>query len=150
MTNELLRHTVVPVANETDASTTCNELESVIEEHADIVTVVHVIEKTAGYMDKAPLEARQEQAEQIFSIVEDRFADGPRIRRELRYGTDVVDAILAAAADVDATAIGFVTRPRSRLRRLLFKSDAYRLITESERPLVVFSRHESDDDPKHT
>ena len=140
-----MAHTVVPVSGEDDAVATCDSLEAVAE-RIQIVTVVHVIEKTEGYMDKAPLEARQEQAERIFSIVEDRLADGPPIRRELRYGTDVVDEILAAAAEVDATAIGFATKPSGRLHRLLSGNDSYRLITESEQPVVVFSRLAADDD----
>ncbi|WP_440771439.1 universal stress protein [Natronorubrum sp. DTA28] len=146
MTDSIMTHTVVPVANEDDARATCDALEPVLDDSVERITVVHVIEKTEGYMDKAPLEARRLQAERIFSIVEDRFPDGPEIRRELRYGTDVVDEILAAAAEVDATAIGFATRPSGRLHRLLSGNDSYRLITESEQPVVVFSRLDSDDD----
>ncbi|NUB92370.1 universal stress protein [Haloterrigena sp. SYSU A558-1] len=139
MTDSITTHTVVPIATEDDARATCDALEDAVEE-IETLTVVHVIEKTEGYPDKAPFEARREQAERIFSIVEERFPDGPAIRRELRYGTDVVDEVVAAAADVDATAIGFRPRPGGRLRRLLSGSDSYRLITESERPVVVFSR----------
>ncbi|ELY57402.1 universal stress protein [Natronolimnohabitans innermongolicus] len=146
MTTDFVAHTVVPIANEDDANATCDALEAAVDDSVELLTVVHVIEKTEGYMDKAPLEARQQQAERIFSIVEDRFADGPPIRRELRYGTDVVDEILAAAAEVDATAIGFATAPSGRLRRLLSGDDSYRLITESEQPVVVFSRLGTDDD----
>ena len=146
MTSEFLSHTAVPVANEDDAVATCDALEGV-HDRIQLVTVVHVIEKTEGYIDKAPLEARQEQAERIFGIGEDRLADGPPVRRELRYGTDAVDAILAVVEEVDATAIGFATEPSGRLKRLLSGNDSYRLITESEQPVVVFSRLASDDDP---
>lgn len=146
MTSEFMAHTAVPVANEDDAAATCDALEAVLDT-IQVVTVVHVIEKTEGYMDKAPLEARQEQAERIFRIVEDRLADGPPVRRELRYGTDTVDAILAAVEEVDATAIGFATEPSGRLQRLLSGNDSYRLITESEQPVVVFSRLASDGEP---
>ncbi|MFP8952712.1 universal stress protein [Natrialbaceae archaeon A-arb3/5] len=144
MTSAITTHVIVPVANEQDARVTCEALESTIDRPIEEITVVHVIEKTEGYMDKAPLEARQEQAERIFTIVEDRFADGPTIRRELRYGPDVVDEILAAADDVGATAIGFTPRPSGRLHRLLSGNNSYRLITESEQPVVVFSRRDSD------
>ncbi|TYT61438.1 universal stress protein [Natrialba swarupiae] len=145
MTDDITTHVLVPVANEQDARVTCEALESTVERPVEVITVVHVIEKTEGYMDKAPLEARQEQAERVFSIVEDRFADGPLVRRELRYGTDVVDEILAAADDVGATAIGFSPRPSGRLHRLLSGNNSYRLITESEQPVVVFSRRNPDD-----
>ena len=145
MTDSITTHTAVPIATEDDARATCDSLESVVD-RIETLTVVHVIEKTDGYPDKAPLEARRAQADLIFSIVEERFADGPAIRRELRYGTDVVDEIVAAAADVDATAVGFRPRPGGRLRRLLSGSASYRLITECERPVVVFSRLDSNDD----
>ncbi|WP_339103422.1 universal stress protein [Haloterrigena salinisoli] len=144
MTDSITTHTVVPVATERDARATCDSLESFVEE-IETITVVHVIEKTDGYPDKAPLEARRAQADRIFSIVEERLPDGLPIRRELRYGTDVVDEIAAAAADVDATAIGFRPRSGGRLHRLLSGSDSYRLITECERPVVVFSRLDSND-----
>ena len=146
MTSELMAHMAVPVVNEDDAAATCDALEAVLDD-VQLVTVVHVIEKTEGYMDKAPLEARQEQAERIFSIVEERLAEGLPVRRELRYGPDTVDAILAAVEAVDATAIGFATEPSGRLQRLLSGNDSYRLITESEQPVVVFSRLATDDDP---
>ncbi|ELZ17283.1 UspA domain-containing protein [Haloterrigena salina JCM 13891] len=53
---------------------------------------------------------------------------------------DVVGEIVAAAAAVASTAVG--SRPRSggHRRRPLSGSDSYRLLTESERPVVVFSR----------
>lgn len=145
MASSILTHTAVPVANEKDATATCEALETILDGSVEVITVVHVIEKTEGYMDKAPLEARQDQAERIFSIVEDRFATGPLVRRELRYGTDVVDEILTAADNVDATAIGFSPRPSNRLHRMLSGNESYRLITESEQPVVVFSRLDSDD-----
>jgi nucleotide-binding universal stress UspA family protein len=143
MTSDLMSHTVVPIATETDAVETCEALESIIDS-VQVLTAVHVIEKTKGYPDKAPLEARQEQAERIFGIVEERFADGPPVHRELTYATDVVDGILDTAEEVGATAIGFSTHPSGRLRRVLSGNDSYRLITESKQPVVVFSRLDDD------
>jgi nucleotide-binding universal stress UspA family protein len=143
MTSEFMAHIVVPIANEEDAIETCDSLNQIIDS-VEFLTVVHVIEKTEGYIDKAPLEARQEQAERVFSIVEDRFADGPPIRRELRYGASIVDEILAAAREGSATAIGFATKPSGKLQRMLSGNDSYRLITESEQPVIVFSRLASD------
>ncbi|TYL37622.1 universal stress protein [Natronococcus pandeyae] len=140
MTDSIMTHMVVPIANENDATATCEALESAIDEPIERITVVHVIEKRDRYPDKAPLEARQEQAERIFRTVEDWFPDGPPLRRELRYGTNVVDEILDVAEEVDATAIGFVPQSSGRLHRLLSGRDSYRLITESEQPAVVFSR----------
>ncbi|APX98511.1 MULTISPECIES: universal stress protein [Natrialbaceae] len=145
MASSILKHIVVPVANEDDATETCKALDSYIDDETEIITIVHVIEKTPGYMDKAPLEARQQQAERVFSIIEDYFQTGPVIQRELRYGTDVVDEILDAAEEHDATAIGFTHRESTRLQRLLSGKGSYRLTTESEQPVVVFSRIDSTD-----
>lgn len=146
MTESILTHLLVPIVNEDDAEETCRELQSYVDPEVETITVVHVIEKAGGYMDKAPLEARQEQAENVFSIVEAEFADGPEIRRELRYGTDVVDEIIAAADERDVTAIGFTPQSSGRLKRLLAGDTAYRLISESHHPVVVFSRRMEEDD----
>ncbi|MCU4743513.1 universal stress protein [Natronoglomus mannanivorans] len=145
MTDSILKHVVVPIANEDDATVTCDALEAFLDDELETITVVHVIEQTEGYPDKAPFEAREQQSDRIFSIVEDRFTDGLDIRRELRYGPDVVDEILAAAEELGATAIGFNTESSGRLERLLSGDSSYRLITESEQPVVVFSRHDAGD-----
>ncbi|RKD93256.1 universal stress protein [Halopiger aswanensis] len=139
MTKSLLTHLLVPIANEKDATATCRGLESYVGAETETITVVHVIEKAGGYMDKAPLEAREQQAERVFEIVEGHFADGPQVRRELRYGTDVIDEIVAAANEFDVSAIGFTPRSESRVRELLAGDPAYRLITESRHPVIVFS-----------
>ena len=136
------RHLLVPIANEDDAEKTCGALESHLGENVERLTVVHVIEKAGGYIDKAPLEMREEQAERIFSFVESWFSTGPEIRRELRYGTDVVEVLLDAAEELDVDAIVFTPRPSSRLVRLLTGDSSYRLLTESEHPIFVFSRAE--------
>lgn len=138
MTNSLLTHLLVPIANENDAKVTCRELEVYLDSKVEIITVVHVIEKAGGYMDKAPLAAREEQAEAIFSIVEEYFDKGPQIRRELRYGTDVIEEIVAAADEFDVSAIGFTPRSGGRIREFLGGDLAYRLITEGHYPVVVF------------
>lgn len=145
MTDTILAHLLVPVANEDDAKATCREFDSYIDDETETIVVTHVIEKAEGYMDKAPLEARERQAETVFSIVEDYFDDGPRIRRELRYGTDVVDEIVAAAEEFDVSAIGFTPRPGGRIREFLTGDPAYRLLTESHHPVVAFSTDEEGD-----
>ncbi|ELZ01199.1 UspA domain protein [Natrialba chahannaoensis JCM 10990] len=145
MTNSLIAQLVVPIANERDARATCVALDSVIDDGVETLTVVHVLEQTSGYPDKAPVEARATAAKSIFETVETWFQDGPEIHRELRYGIDVVDEIIATAEAVDASAIGFAHQPESRLKRLLSNTESYRLITESEQPVLVFSRVESAD-----
>lgn len=111
MTDTLLSHLLVPIANEDDATTTCEGLESYLDRGVETVTVVHGIEKAAGYMDEAPLGGREQQAENVFALVEDYFEDGSDVRRVLRYGTDVIDELVAAANEADVSAIGFTPRP---------------------------------------
>lgn len=122
-----------------DAEQTCPKLEEYLGDEVDVVTIVHVIEHTEGYIDPASPEALRGEAEEIFSSVEEYFADGPVVRRELRYGTDVVTGILEAADELEVSAIGFAPRPKSRLERRLRDNPSYRLITESHHPVITFS-----------
>ncbi|MDJ1430918.1 universal stress protein [Halostagnicola sp. A-GB9-2] len=145
MADPLLAHVVVPIGTEDDATATCDALEPFIDEEITKITVVHVIERTEGYPDKAPFEARKNVAERIFRIVADRFQDRIDIESELRYGTDPVEEIFATAESVDATAIGFTHQPDSRLKRFLSRTDPYQFVTENEQPVIAFSRVESSD-----
>ncbi|MFA9427197.1 hypothetical protein [Natronorubrum sp. A-ect3] len=44
MSESMMTHPLVPVANEDDARSTCDALESVLDESIEVVTVVHVRE----------------------------------------------------------------------------------------------------------
>lgn len=135
---------IVPIAGLDDAKRTCEELAQYLDDEIETITVVHVIEQTDGYMDTTSPEALEREARELFTYVADCFGDGPEIRRELRYGTDVVEEIVDAADDRDVSAIGFAPRPKSKLQQLLTENASYRLITESHQPVVVFSRGEND------
>ncbi|MFC4439028.1 MULTISPECIES: universal stress protein [Natrialbaceae] len=140
MTQPVFERILLPIAEESDAETTCEAVEPSLEPDGDVV-VVHVIEKTEGGPDKAPFDARRQQAEAIFEIVRDRLGDtAHEVRTELRYGPDVVDEILDAAAAFDATAIGFTPRPGSRWIKLLSGDHAHRLTAETELPVPVLPR----------
>ena len=141
----LLRRVVVPVANEGDAVRTCSALVPRLRDHDSDVIVVHVIEKAGGYMDKAPLRARQEQAGRIFDIVRREFVSAElEVEAKLLYGTDVVETILGAADDLDASAIVLTPREgtgrRERLRSLLAGDVGYRLLKNERHPVVVVPR----------
>lgn len=140
MTEAMLTHLLVPIANVEDAERTCENLERHLDPDVERITVVFVIEQTEGYMDAASPEALKQEADQVFSYVEDYFSEAPEIRRELRAGTDAVEEIVAAADELGASAIGFSPRPKTRLHRLLGENSSYRLITESDHPVVVFSK----------
>ena len=55
-----------------------------------------------------------------------------------------VEEPVAAADELDVTAIGFSPRPRTRLRQLLGENTSYRLILEGHHPAVAFPKGASD------
>lgn len=143
MDRSLFETVVVPVASEDDADATCEAAIPYLSDRGSRIIVVHVIEKAGGYMDKAPLEQRQEQADRIFDSVERRFADADlTVETQLRHDTDVIEGILEAADDADATAIVFTPREASRWAELLAGDPMYKLVTESDRPVLALPAHE--------
>ena len=131
----LTERVLVPVADAEDAHTTVRVLRAY---HPDRVVAIHVIEKAGGALDKASVEQRQERAKEIFAAVEEGFEGmDTDIGTEIRYGTDVANAIVEAAGDHDASAIVFSPREGSRWVRLLTGDVALSLVTESDRPVVV-------------
>lgn len=142
MTNGLLSAVAVPLATVADAETTGRALAGVLPAGAT-VTAIHVIETTGGAPDKASPEARRAEAKEIFDTFEAELAvDG--IREETVYSTDVVDGILEAAADADATAIAFVPRGGSRLVQFLAGDVALDLLESADRPVVSLPVPEDD------
>lgn len=137
-------HLLVPIASVDDAKRTCDALDEYFGSDIQTVTIVYVIEQTEGYIDPASPEALKQEAEKVFSYVEDYFEDGPEIQRELRYGTDAIEEIIAAADELDVAAIGFAPRPKNRLQQLLTENTSYRLVTESHHPVVAFSQGDTD------
>ncbi|MFC6716875.1 universal stress protein [Natrialbaceae archaeon GCM10025810] len=134
---------LIPIAEEGDAEATCAAVRPYLEGTDVDVVVVHVIETTEGYPDKAPREARREQAEEIFAVVGDRLSDiAGSLETVLRYGPDVVDEVFAAAEEADATVIGFTPRPGSRWIKLLSGDHSRKLTSENEIPVVVFPRRD--------
>lgn len=72
--------------------------------------------------------------ERAFDAIRDVL--GP-VETDLRYGVDVVETILEAGRDHDASAIVFTPRSGGRLVRLLTGDVALSLVTESDRPVVA-------------
>ncbi|WP_336135125.1 universal stress protein [Natronomonas amylolytica] len=127
---------VVPVATPEDAQETCRALEPHLDE-VGVVVAVHVIEKAGGAIDKAPLEKRQEDAEEILGVVENRLGDDVAVSTRVVYDTDAVDGIFEAAEDADATSIVFVAREGGRFIRLLSGDTAARIVSEAPIPVVA-------------
>lgn len=127
----LTEHLVVPVANEEDARTTAQALDSY---EFDRVSVVHVIEKRDGGPDAIPLEQAEQQARDAFAAFREVI---PSAEAELTSGSDVVASIVDVAADVEASAIAFRPRGGSRIVQFLSGDTALKLITESDRPVIA-------------
>ncbi|WP_411966998.1 universal stress protein [Haloferax sp. YSSS75] len=137
-TESLFSRPLVPLANEEDAEVTCGVAFPRIAAVGGTAHVVHVIEKAGGAPDKAGVEQREEVAEELFDVAR-RAAEAAAIELEtdLRFDTDVGDAILDAAVEADASAIVFTPRG-GRSWWDLFSGDVRdRLVRKSDRPVVV-------------
>jgi len=135
----LFARPLFPVASEEDAARTLGATLPYVSAAGGHATVLHVIEKAGGAPDKAPLEAREEVAEEIFDRARAAAAAvDVDLDTDLRYGTDVAETIVAAAHETDATAIVFSPRA-GRSWWDLFSGDVREsLTTESDVPVVVF------------
>lgn len=140
MTDSVFTYLLVPLVTEADSRTTCYELNSY--PNTGTITIVDVIEKTSGYLDKTSLEARQEQADQVFAIVEDHFEDDAEIRRELHYWTDVIEEIVTPIDEFDVSAICFTPRVGGRIHEFLTRDLAYQLITGNHHPAAALPEQE--------
>lgn len=132
--SDLFDRVVLPVASDDDAEATARALDG--HEFGSILAV-HVVEKAGGAPDKASVEQREEAAEEAFAVLESHLGDDVDLETEIRYDTDVADAIFAAADDYDATAIVITPRGGSRWIQLLTGDVALSLVTETDRPVVV-------------
>lgn len=136
---ELFDRVLLPVASVEDAESSCRALAPYLDDPAAVVAV-HVIEKAGGAPDKASVEQREELADEIFETV--RAAFGP-VQTDLRYDTAVEDAIFAAAADHEVSAIVFTPRGGSRWIQLLTGDVTLQIVTETDRPVLVLPDRES-------
>lgn len=133
----LLDRVLVPVATDDDARVTARALLETVGGQVGSVRGIHVIEKAGGAPDKAPLEARQTEARELLAAFEETLAGSAlEVETDLLYGTDVVDAILEAARESDATALVFCPRPAGRLTRLLAGDTARALLERSSVPVL--------------
>lgn len=129
----LLSNVVVPVANEDIAERTA-KLASEYLDDGTAVRVVHVVADEQAF-DEASEEEWESFAEGAFERFRATY-DGD-VETEVRYGTDVIEGIFEAAADVEASAIMFTPRGGSRWRQLMSGDVARELVTESDRPVIA-------------
>jgi nucleotide-binding universal stress UspA family protein len=139
---DLFERVVVPVASPEDARASGRALDLHLDP-GDSVVAVHVIEKAGGAPDKAGVEQREEYATDVFDALRDSLGSDRRIETDLRFATDVTDAIFEAAAEHDASAVVITPRGGSRWLRLLTGDVALDIVTETDRPVVVLPDVES-------
>jgi nucleotide-binding universal stress UspA family protein len=135
----LLRHVLVPVANEDDALATATALEPYGPDH---VTALHVIEKGEGVPDKTPVEQSEELAEESYSAVRTVFPDADT---HTAYRRDIVEAIFESADEVGASAIAYRSRGGGRLMQLLSGDISLKLVTQAAIPVIALPRVETDE-----
>lgn len=131
MSDSLMQHLVVPVADEDDATETARILDAYELER---VTVVTVVERSPGGPDPLPVEQAEELAADAFAAFR---AVIPDIEERITYGDDVVEAVHDVAEDVDATAIAFRPRGGSRVVQFLSGDTALRFVTDADRPVLA-------------
>lgn len=131
---DIFERIVVPVASVEDARATGRA----VQRHAPgAVVAVHVIEKAGGAPDKASVEQREDVAREVFDELRAVGHEEGEFEEDLRYGTDVGETIIEAAADHDAAAIVFTPRGGSRWIRLFTGDVADTLVERSDRPVIV-------------
>jgi nucleotide-binding universal stress UspA family protein len=141
--SELLERVVVPIANRADAEATSAAVLGAVAEAGGEVVAVHVVEKAGGAPDKASVEQRRAEGADAFDAFEAAGEDaGVPVERDLRFHTDVVEAIFEAAHEHDATAVAFTPRGGSRWLDLLTGDRSRALVKRAELPVVVFPDHD--------
>jgi nucleotide-binding universal stress UspA family protein len=135
----LLGHVLLPVANEEDALATARALEPYAP---DRVTALHVVEKGDGVPDKTPVEQSEALAAESYAAVRSVFPDADE---HTAYDRDVVEAILAAADEIGASAIAYRSRGGSRLMQFLSGDRTVKLVTNADVPVVALPAEEVDE-----
>ena len=145
MTDALLSHVVVPVADESDAAETCDAIVPRVAASSGRITAVPVIEKAGGAPDKASVEQRELVADEVLDVVVERCeAAGVPVETDVVFHTDVVEAILSAGREADASAIVFRPREGSRWLDLLTGDVAHDLVKRADRPVLVLPTEDDD------
>ena len=148
MTATITDRLLVPLANQDDATATCHALRRYFNTESKgtkpTVTVLHIIEKSGGGIDKAPMDTRKAQAEKIFAIAESILEPNSfTIETEMRFATDIVEAILDVGDESESTAIAFLPRKGGRIARFLSGNLTNKLVAESPIPVLLFPQKDS-------
>lgn len=136
---DLLRHLLVPVANEKDARATARALRYYSPRN---VSVLYVIEKGEGVPDKTPVEQSEQIAAETFAAFRTVF---PEAEEEITYARDIVGTIFDIADDVGASAIAYRSRGGNRLMQFLSGDLSLKLVTKAEHPVIALPRVDPDE-----
>lgn len=138
MPASLFERVLVPVANREDARSTAAALKPYLDSTVEEILAVHVIEKAGGAPDKASVEQRELNAEEIFQTMAESLSDPTfDLDTDILYGTDIAETIIDGANDFDATAIVFTPRGGSKWVKILTQDVTTGLITQSDIPILV-------------
>jgi nucleotide-binding universal stress UspA family protein len=133
--SDLFERVLVPVASEEDARRATDVILPYLP-GAGSVVVVHVIKQSEGGIDPSPVDAQEEEAEQLFDIVTEDDEAGD-VETRTAYGSDVVDSILETARETGATVIAVSPREKSLLMRLLTGDHARSLMMNRDVPVLA-------------
>jgi len=141
MAESLLSNVLIPVASEEDAATTMRAVLPRLDPEDAKGTLLFVVEKAGGALDKASVEQQESYATDVFEAAADVVTDANRsaaFDSEVAYGSDVAQAIIDAAHEI-------TPRHRSRWRELLTGDVARDLIEESHVPVITLPEAETDE-----
>jgi nucleotide-binding universal stress UspA family protein len=143
--SDLLDVALVPVASVSDAETTMDAVLPRVQAAGGSIIAVHVVEKAGGAPDKASVEQREAFAEDTFDVAREACAAADvDCETDLRFGTDVVEAIFESAHDHCASAVAFTPRKSNRWLDLLTGDRTRGIVKRADLPVVVFPAPEGE------
>ena len=138
MSDQLLQRVLVPVASIHDAKATCDALIPYCSAGGTEIIAVHVIEKAGGSLDKASVEQRELETEEMFDVIREHLGElDIELLTEIRFGTSVAHAVVETAHEMNVSSIAFTPRGGSKWVKLLAGDVTTELINESDVPIVV-------------
>ncbi len=138
----LFDRVLIPIASEDEARMARETVLPYLERSGGVAVVVHVIKYAEDGVDPSPLSMQEEDAEALFEIVE-RGHSELVVGTKKAYDTDVAAGIFDVAVEVDASAIVFAPKEKSRLVRLLTGDIALSLVSNPEVPVVALPQRDA-------